>query len=341
VYQNSLTPLGRYDKSNVPAGTTFIIAAGSAGEIGYCDKPFWAADDCYYLLPQIGVVSKYVYYALVATRHHISGLVRRGSVPRLARDIVECLEVQLPDESTQVGIVDAISAIDNLIIAQRSLISKFEAIKKATVNLLLKPKDNWHSIKLKEFESYKNNTCSRSLTTTNSGRIRNIHYGDILVKFNEIVSLKDCRIDCLTNEGELRSPADYIQDGDIIIADTAEDETAGKVVEMRDVGDNKAVAGLHTVFLRPPKMLFAHGWLGYWMNSRYYHDQLLPYMTGIKVLSLSKSSLSGTEVFYPPRSEQERIVSVFESIDSHISALRCQVEKMQKLKDGMMAYFFG
>ena len=246
-----------------------------------------------------------------------------------------------PAIDKQHEITTTIASCENHIAALQALITKYEAIKKATVNLLLKPKDNWHSIKLKEFESHKNNTCSRSLTTANSGRIHNIHYGDILVKFNEIVSLKDCRIDCLTNEGELRSPADYIQDGDIIIADTAEDETAGKIVEMRDLEDNKAVAGLHTVFLRPPKTLFARGWLGYWMNSRYYHDQLLPYMTGIKVLSLSRSSLSRTEVFYPSRLEQERIVSVFESINSHISALQCQAEKMQKLKDGMMTYFFG
>jgi len=274
-------------------------------------------------------------------RRVISSLAQGVTRYNLSKERLLRSEIHLPPITEQYRIANCVNIVEENIVETNTLISKYEAIKKATVNLLLKPKCNWHSIKLKEFESYKNNTCSRSLTTTNSGRIRNIHYGDILVKFNEIVSLKDCRIDCLTNEGELRSPADYIQDGDIIIADTAEDETAGKVVEMRDLEDNRAVAGLHTVFLRPPKTLFARGWLGYWMNSRYYHDQLLPYMTGIKVLSLSRSSLSRTEVFYPSRLEQERIVSVFESINSHISALRCQAEKMQKLKDGMMTYFFG
>ena len=251
------------------------------------------------------------------------------------------LEVTIPTREVQDKIATAIVSCENHIAALQALITKYEAIKKATVKLLLMPKVDWHSIKLKDFESHKNNTCSRSLTTSSSGRIRNIHYGDILVKFNEIVSLKEHRIDCLTNEGELRSPADYIQDGDIIIADTAEDEAAGKVVEMRDVEDIKAVAGLHTVFLRPPEMVFACGWLGYWMNSNYYHDQLLPYMTGIKVLSLSKSSLLETEIFYPPRLEQERIVNVLESISSHIATLKTQVAKLQDLKQGMMSYFFG
>ena len=278
---------------------------------------------------------RYLFYAMSQLRFEVVDHQRHW-IGQFAK-----LEIAIPSRKEQDKISDALLSCEKHITAIQDLITKYEAIKKATVNLLLKPKCNWHSIKLKEFESHKNNTCSRSLTTTNSGRIRNIHYGDILVKFKEILSLKDYRIDCLTNEGELRSPADYIQDGDIIIADTAEDETAGKVVEMRDVEDNKAVAGLHTVFLRPPKMLFARGWLGYWMNSKYYHNQLLPYMTGIKVLSLSKSSLYGTLVFYPSMSEQERIVSVFESINSHISILRIQAAKLQKLKDGMMSYFFG
>lgn len=41
VYQNSMTPLGYYDKYNTEPQTTFIIAAGSAGEIGFSSDPFW------------------------------------------------------------------------------------------------------------------------------------------------------------------------------------------------------------------------------------------------------------------------------------------------------------
>ena len=48
VYQNSLTPLGYYEKYNVNADTTFVIVAGAAGEIGYSTVDFWAADDCFY-----------------------------------------------------------------------------------------------------------------------------------------------------------------------------------------------------------------------------------------------------------------------------------------------------
>lgn len=148
VYQNSLIPLGHYDKCNAPANTTFVIAAGSAGEIGYCDEPFWAADDCFVLLPNENVVSKFLYYSLATQHQHISGLVRRGSVPRLARDIVGNLVLRLPDMAEQDKIIGALTSIDTHISAIESLIAKYEAIKKATVNLLLKPKAGWRRITL-------------------------------------------------------------------------------------------------------------------------------------------------------------------------------------------------
>ena len=148
VYQNSLFPLGHYDKCNTPANTTFVIAAGSAGEIGYCDEPFWAADDCFFLLPNEDVTSKFLYYSLAAQQQHISGLVRRGSVPRLSRDIVGNLVLLLPDIAEQDKIVSALTAIDISISTIQSLIIKYEAIKKATVNLLLKPKCGWRRVKL-------------------------------------------------------------------------------------------------------------------------------------------------------------------------------------------------
>ena len=150
VYQNSLIPLGHYDKCNTPANTTFVIAAGSAGEIGYCDEPFWAADDCFFLLPNEDVKSKFMYYSLAAQQQYISGLVRRGSVPRLARDIVGNLLLLLPDIAEQDKIIRALTAIDIHISKFQALIAKYEAIKKATVNLLMTNKAGWHRLRIKD-----------------------------------------------------------------------------------------------------------------------------------------------------------------------------------------------
>ena len=100
---------------------------------------------------------------------------------------------------------------------------------------------------------------------------------------------------------------DYLQDGDIIVADTAEDKTVGKTIELLNISGRKIEAGLHTVPCRP-LFPFASMYLGYYMNTPHYHKQLIPLMQGIKVLSISKGNISKTEISSPQTiAEQEKI----------------------------------
>jgi len=96
VYQNSLKPLGYYHECNVPAGATFVIVAGAAGEIGFSDVSFWAADDVYYFPPADFVNKKYVYHFLLTKRHEILSQVRRASIPRLSIAAIEKLSIPIP-----------------------------------------------------------------------------------------------------------------------------------------------------------------------------------------------------------------------------------------------------
>ena len=63
----------------------------------------------------------------------------------------------------------------------------------------------------------------------------------------------------------------YLRDGDIVIADTAEDYTVGKAVEIVGVADVKALSGLHTIPCRP-KISFAPMYLGYFINSKRFSE---------------------------------------------------------------------
>ena len=341
--EESLTSLG-LEKSSaklIPADAILFAMYASIGECSLATTPLATSQAILGIYNLKGFDREYLYYYLCSRKDSFINQGQTGTQSNLSKEILSNLQLPKPEIEEQCSIAVSLSTIDTNISALQSLIAKYEAIKKATVNLLLKPKAGWNKIRLADFESHRNNTCSRSLTSSSKGNVHNIHYGDILVNFGEIVSMKYDHVDCLSEEGEACSPKDYLQDGDIVIADTAEDETAGKVIEVQDVEGQKAVAGLHTVFLRPPSNLFARGWLGYWMNSRFYHDQLLPYMTGIKVLSLSKSSIANTEICYPAMEKQKHIVGILKSIDTHIATLQAQACKARQLKDGVMSYFFG
>lgn len=105
VYQNSLTPLGYYTKSNFDADTTFVIGAGAAGEIGYSAIPYWGADDCYSIICSSKIISKYIYYQLANNQIFLKSRVRTASIPRLARTAIEQFPIPVPPIEVQEEIV--------------------------------------------------------------------------------------------------------------------------------------------------------------------------------------------------------------------------------------------
>jgi len=142
VYQNSMIPLGYYSKSNVSEGTTFVISAGSAGEIGYSPNRFWAADDVYYFIFTDGVCSKYVYYFLLIKQQSIKRQVRRASVPRLSKSAFEKIKIPIPSLAEQQRIV--------------SILDKFEALTTSISEGF--PKEI--ELRRKQYEYYRNQLLS-------------------------------------------------------------------------------------------------------------------------------------------------------------------------------------
>jgi type I restriction enzyme S subunit len=96
VYQNSMKPLGYYHENNAQAGATFVIVAGAAGEIGFSENAFWAADDVYFFPGSNAVNNKYLYHFLLTKQHEILSQVRRASIPRLSIAAVEKLQIPIP-----------------------------------------------------------------------------------------------------------------------------------------------------------------------------------------------------------------------------------------------------
>lgn len=189
------------------------------------------------------------------------------------------------------------------------------------------------------FRVLSNNTLTRENLNNRGGAVRNIHYGDILTKFPEVLDCKE-EIPYVNDLSLLSSSTQLLQDGDIVIADTAEDETVGKVTEVQNLGDSKLVAGLHTIPCRVKKGDFAPGWLGYYMNSNLFHNQILPYITGIKVSSISKGAISETLILVPPFDEQEKIVQSLNEVQLLMTAETKVVNKMKFVKNGCLSKMF-
>ena len=114
VFQNSLVPLGYYDEYNVESETPYIICAGAAGDIGYCSGKFWAADDCFFIEHPEKITRRYVYYFLLTKQEYLKSKVRKASVPRLAHEFVDKLEIPIPPFAVQQEIVSVLDKFNNL-----------------------------------------------------------------------------------------------------------------------------------------------------------------------------------------------------------------------------------
>lgn len=208
--------------------------------------------------------------------------------------------------------------------------------KKSEIGLV--PND-WDVLPFGEvFRTLSNNTLSRDQLNYDSGSIKDVHYGDVLILFSELLDCSRDDIPYVNSDAPLSCQS--LQEGDVIISDTAEDETVGKAVEIVNQGKTNMVAGLHTIPCRVKNEKFASGWLGYFINSHYYHDQLLPYIHGTKVSSIARESLADTYIVKPSYEEQKRIVKALSDIGRLISESEELIAKYQAMKQGCLQHMF-
>jgi len=202
--------------------------------------------------------------------------------------------------------------------------------------------DDWEQRKLREvLVSLQNNTLSRADLSNETGIAKNVHYGDVLIKFGEVLDVSEEKLPMISDKSVLtKYKASFLQNGDVIVADTAEDSTVGKCSEIAGLNDEVVLSGLHTIPYRPIEK-FASGYLGYYLNSSAYHKQLLPLMQGIKVTSISKSAMQNTEIVYPKSvEEQGKIGDYFRCLDHLITLHQRKLEKLQNMKKSCLQKMF-
>ena len=165
-----------------------------------------------------------------------------------------------------------------------------------------------------------NNTLSRADLSNETGVAKNVHYGDVLIKFGEVLDVSKEKLPMISDESILsKYKSSFLQNGDVIVADTAEDSTVGKCSEIAGLNDEIVLSGLHTIPYRPIEK-FASGYLGYYLNSSAYHNQLIPLMQGIKVTAISKSAMQDTDIVYPKSMEEQgKIGDYFQLLDNLIT----------------------
>lgn len=265
------------------------------------------------------------------------------------------LVVPVPSIAEQKKIASYIQKLNRLITLHQRKYDKLTNVKKSMLEKMFPQNgSNAPEIRFKGFtEAWEqrkfgevfdctvpNNTLSRAELSYDEGTVLNVHYGDVLIKYGSVLDVQKDDIPRIPHRCREDFNGALLQDGDVIIADTAEDETTGKACEIGNLQGSAIVSGLHTMVCRPRNRM-ALGYLGYYLNSNAYHYQLLPLMQGIKVLSLSRSNIQKTSVSYPSAmKEQQLIASYFSQLDHLITLHQRELEKLKNLKKACLEKMF-
>ena len=275
----------------------------------------------------------------------------QGGQGNLSGAIVKNLDLEVPCINEQHQIGSYFNKLDNLITLHQRKLETLKEIKKSLLqkifNQEIRFKDDdgsefpeWENYVFKDvFLNLKNNCFSRAELTDEIRTIRNVHYGDILIKFSSsFVDTSIEQLPYLMNDIPSLSELQKLQSGDVIFADTAEDYTAGKAIELQNI-EGEIVSGLHTIPCRP---IIEHyiGFFAYYLNSPAFHDQLIPLITGTKVMAINKGQLAKTFLQIPSIKEQTKITKLLSKFDKKIELAENKLAALKEMKKGLLQKMF-
>ena len=332
VFQNSMIPLGHYHKSNVSGDTTFVICAGSAGEIGYSKEDFWAADDVYYFACPNHIISKYLYYFLCTKQSQILQQVRKASIPRLSKQSLEKLLFPLPPLRVQARIVEILDKFTQL---EAELEAELKARKKQyayyrdqLLNFSQCPPLNVN-IEWRTLGEVCENICSGGTPSTKKkqyyqGTIPWLRTQD--VDWREVY---DTEIK-ITEEAIANSSAKLIPTNCVIVAMYG--ATAAKAcINKIPLTTNQACCNLQV-----DEKVAHYKYVYYWISNEY--ERLKAQGEGSQS-NLNARKIKSYKIPLPPLSEQRRIVNILDRFDTLTNSISEGLPKEIALRHKQYEYY--
>lgn len=296
---------------------------------------------------------------LIKTNHFQNELYSRTihvAFPRKINlgEIGECI-INIPIQDEQQKIASFLSSVDERLQQLQQQQSLLEQYKKGSVQQFFSQKLRFKDNKGKAYPNWKEkalgeiytqlstNSYSRENLNYVSGKIKNIHYGDIHSKFNALFDIQNEEVPYI-NEGiaGTKNFANQLcKEGDLVIADASEDTLdVGKCIELINLNNEKVVAGLHTILIRPSVKEVSVGFGGYLLASPSVKKSIAKIAQGTKVYSISARRLLELKVYIPCPEEQTKIANFLSAIDEQINTVKQQIAQTQQFKKGLLQQMF-
>ena len=359
VFQNALTPMGYYDKANRLENNTFLICAGAAGQIGYSDVDFWAADDCYTFKCCEKLENRYLFHVLKNSQHRIDAQVRRASIPRISREAVGNIRIPIPPLDVQNRIVNVLDNFEKICsdlniglpaeiearqkqyeyyrdklltfaetgntILSRAEQSRAEQSRAEQSRALIKLLQYVFGYAVVSLQDVVKNSCSGG--TPKKGVSEYYEDGNIpWLRTQEVVFRDICKTECFITESAVKnSAAKWIPENCVIVAISG--ATAGRCA----INKIPLTTNQHCLNLEVDPEMALYRYVYYCICAK--QEELLAKKEGARG-DLNSTRILSLQIDLPSIEKQKRIVSILDRFDAICndltSGLPAEIEARQK-----------
>ncbi len=335
VYQNSMTPLGYYHECNVAAKSSFIICAGAAGEIGYSEDEFWAADDVHFAITPENINGRFLFHFLLTQKNKISGQVRRASIPRLSKSVLEKLEFPIPCpdnpkkslaiQSEIVRILDKFTALTAELTAE--LTARKKQYNYYRDQLLSFDEVEWKS--LEDVASFRRGSFPQPYGNSEW------YDGEDCMPFVQVADVADFGFTLHRNTkqqiSKLAQPKSvFVEAGTVIVSLQG---TIGRVaLTQYDCYVDRTLAIFTNYKVEMNKKYFAHQ-----LKAKF--DLEKEFARGSTLKTITKEEFSKFQIPIPPIGEQNRIVSLLDKFDTLTHSIKEGLPREIELRQKQYEYY--
>ena len=287
--------------------------------------------------------NSYLFYAL---DYYMPQSLRnlQGAQPNLSGTIVKKIKLPVYQLSEQKKIAEILGACDEAIEVQQKLIELKEKRLKGWMQKLLNFDVRFPEFKdeaLMEipigdaFKFLKISSIARD-GLSESGEVSYLHYGDIHNSDRNFWS-SGCFLKNKAHAEKVEGVT-RLQGGDIVIVDASEDyDDVAKCVEIENLENIEAVAGLHTFLMRANPEILAPRFRSFALKENSVRKACKKLSTGISVLGLSKTNLSKVRLKVSTNLKEQKAIGDFLfELNREVILEKEKLTQLKRQKRGLM-----
>jgi len=316
-----------------PVDTVILSTGATIGEVGVAKVPLATKQGISGLVCNRRINHRFLYYKLQSLKNYLNSIAQGSTIREVRPPIIKRIEIDLPTIQEQIGIAKVLEVMDDAIKQTEALIRKYQHIKQGLMQDLLKVKESWTILPL-------GIACKKGGGSVQTGpfgsQLHSSDYKDEGIPIITVEHLGDNEIIHknlpLVGKEDYRRLSKYkIITGDLVFSRVGAIDRCAYVSE----NENGWLFSGRLLRVRPGS-LFDSRFLSYLLNHYPSRLWILNNSVGSTMKCLNTTILSELPIPIPSMTEQKEIGEKISSIDRLIQDLVQEMEKLTRIKQGLM-----